>query len=69
MAASPARELTQNPLQKIWEPYNNGLPAKHSAQRGGEHSGGQDPQGEVGELRYNQEQEKQRGAEQETQRG
>ncbi|XP_043406450.1 6-phosphofructo-2-kinase/fructose-2,6-bisphosphatase 4 isoform X10 [Chelonia mydas] len=34
MAASPARELTQNPLQKIWEPYNNGLPAKHSAQRG-----------------------------------
>lgn len=39
MAASPARELTQNPLQKIWVPYNNGLPAKHSAQRGGEWTG------------------------------
>ncbi|KAG8128253.1 hypothetical protein E2320_015158 [Naja naja] len=35
MASSPARELTQNPLQKIWVPYSNGLPAKHSAQRGG----------------------------------
>ncbi|KAJ7420007.1 6-phosphofructo-2-kinase/fructose-2,6-bisphosphatase 4 [Pitangus sulphuratus] len=34
-AASPARELTQNPLQKTWEPYDNGLPAGHSAQRGG----------------------------------
>ncbi|XP_028574662.1 6-phosphofructo-2-kinase/fructose-2,6-bisphosphatase 4 isoform X1 [Podarcis muralis] len=34
MASPPARELTQNPLQKIWVPYNNGLPAKHSAQRG-----------------------------------
>ncbi|XP_070789791.1 6-phosphofructo-2-kinase/fructose-2,6-bisphosphatase 4 isoform X4 [Pituophis catenifer annectens] len=34
MASSPARELTQNPLQKIWVPYSNGLPAKHSAQRG-----------------------------------
>ncbi|XP_074008634.1 6-phosphofructo-2-kinase/fructose-2,6-bisphosphatase 4 isoform X7 [Numenius arquata] len=33
-AASPARELTQNPLQKTWEPYDNGLPAGHSAQRG-----------------------------------
>ncbi|XP_019402984.1 PREDICTED: 6-phosphofructo-2-kinase/fructose-2,6-bisphosphatase 4 isoform X4 [Crocodylus porosus] len=34
MAASPARELTQNPLQKIWVPCDNGLPAGHSAQRG-----------------------------------
>ncbi|RMC00031.1 hypothetical protein DUI87_23440 [Hirundo rustica rustica] len=35
MAAAPeARELTQNPLQKTWEPYDNGLPAGHSAQRG-----------------------------------
>uniref|UniRef100_A0A8B9CF58 6-phosphofructo-2-kinase/fructose-2,6-biphosphatase 4 n=2 Tax=Anser TaxID=8842 RepID=A0A8B9CF58_9AVES len=33
-AASPSRELTQNPLQKTWEPYDNGLPAGHSAQRG-----------------------------------
>lgn len=39
-AASPARELTQNPLQKTWEPYDNGLPAGHSAQRGGEQGGG-----------------------------
>lgn len=39
-AASPARELTQNPLQKTWEPYDNGLPAGHSAQRGGERDGG-----------------------------
>jgi len=39
-AASPARELTQNPLQKTWEPYDNGLPAGHSAQRGGERGGG-----------------------------
>lgn len=38
-AASPARELTQNPLQKTWEPYDNGLPAGHSAQRGGERGG------------------------------
>lgn len=38
--ASPARELTQNPLQKTWEPYDNGLPAGHSAQRGGERGGG-----------------------------
>lgn len=37
MAVAPAaRELTQNPLQKTWEPYDNGLPAGHSAQRGGE---------------------------------
>lgn len=40
-AASPARELTQNPLQKTWEPYDNGLPAGHSAQRGGERGGGE----------------------------
>ncbi|XP_067159356.1 6-phosphofructo-2-kinase/fructose-2,6-bisphosphatase 4 isoform X3 [Apteryx mantelli] len=33
-AAGAARELTQNPLQKTWEPYDNGLPAGHSAQRG-----------------------------------
>lgn len=39
-AASPARELTQNPLQKTWEPYDNGLPAGHSAQRGGERGAG-----------------------------
>uniref|UniRef100_A0A8C9FUC3 Uncharacterized protein n=1 Tax=Pavo cristatus TaxID=9049 RepID=A0A8C9FUC3_PAVCR len=42
-AASPARELTQNPLQKTWEPYDNGLPAGHSAQRGGERGGGPAP--------------------------
>uniref|UniRef100_A0A803VVG1 Uncharacterized protein n=1 Tax=Ficedula albicollis TaxID=59894 RepID=A0A803VVG1_FICAL len=33
---SPSCKLTQNPLQKTWEPYDNGLPAGHSAQRGGE---------------------------------
>ncbi|XP_078517756.1 6-phosphofructo-2-kinase/fructose-2,6-bisphosphatase 4 isoform X2 [Lissotriton helveticus] len=32
MAVSP-RELTQNPLKKIWMPYNNGLPGKHTSQR------------------------------------
>ncbi|PIO32829.1 hypothetical protein AB205_0221600 [Aquarana catesbeiana] len=32
MAESP-RELTQNPLKKIWVPYNNGCPVQHSAQR------------------------------------
>ncbi|XP_018114401.1 6-phosphofructo-2-kinase/fructose-2,6-bisphosphatase 4 isoform X1 [Xenopus laevis] len=32
MADSP-RELTQNPLKKIWVPYNNGHPVQHSAQR------------------------------------
>uniref|UniRef100_A0A674JUQ1 Uncharacterized protein n=1 Tax=Terrapene triunguis TaxID=2587831 RepID=A0A674JUQ1_9SAUR len=71
MAASPARELTQNPLQKIWEPYNNGLPAKHSAQRGGQHSGGQDPQGEVAScvITRNRRHKGVGGAEQETQRG
>lgn len=34
MADSP-RELTQNPLKKIWVPYNNGCPVQHSAQRRG----------------------------------
>ena len=33
--ASP-RELTQNPLKKIWMPYSNGRPALHACQRGGE---------------------------------
>uniref|UniRef100_A0A2K6CSN9 6-phosphofructo-2-kinase/fructose-2,6-biphosphatase 4 n=1 Tax=Macaca nemestrina TaxID=9545 RepID=A0A2K6CSN9_MACNE len=32
--ASP-RELTQNPLKKIWMPYSNGRPALHACQRGG----------------------------------
>lgn len=32
--ASP-RELTQNPLKKIWMPYSNGRPALHASQRGG----------------------------------
>uniref|UniRef100_H3B1H5 6-phosphofructo-2-kinase/fructose-2,6-biphosphatase 4a n=1 Tax=Latimeria chalumnae TaxID=7897 RepID=H3B1H5_LATCH len=32
MATSP-RELTQNPLKKIWMPCNNGLPEKHTSQR------------------------------------
>uniref|UniRef100_A0A668UNF4 6-phosphofructo-2-kinase domain-containing protein n=1 Tax=Oreochromis aureus TaxID=47969 RepID=A0A668UNF4_OREAU len=27
------RELTQNPLKKIWMPYKNGLPEKHISQR------------------------------------
>ncbi|XP_057344022.1 6-phosphofructo-2-kinase/fructose-2,6-bisphosphatase 4 isoform X8 [Manis pentadactyla] len=31
--ASP-RELTQNPLKKIWMPYSNGRPALHASQRG-----------------------------------
>ncbi|XDC85172.1 hypothetical protein R6Z07F_016345 [Ovis aries] len=31
--ASP-RELTQNPLKKIWMPYSNGRPALHACQRG-----------------------------------
>uniref|UniRef100_A0A3B3CW21 6-phosphofructo-2-kinase/fructose-2,6-biphosphatase 4a n=1 Tax=Oryzias melastigma TaxID=30732 RepID=A0A3B3CW21_ORYME len=29
------RELTQNPLKKIWMPYKNGLPEKHISQRKG----------------------------------
>lgn len=33
--ASP-RELTQNPLKKIWMPYSNGRPALHACPRGGE---------------------------------
>lgn len=33
--ASNPRELTQNPLKKIWMPYKNGLPEKHIAQRKG----------------------------------
>lgn len=50
MAAAPAaRELTQNPLQKTWEPYDNGLPAGHSAQRGGERAGPGRPQGARGD--------------------
>ncbi|XP_028854501.1 6-phosphofructo-2-kinase/fructose-2,6-bisphosphatase 4-like isoform X2 [Denticeps clupeoides] len=32
METSP-RELTQNPLRKIWMPYKNGLPEKHISQR------------------------------------
>ncbi|CAB1315040.1 unnamed protein product [Coregonus sp. 'balchen'] len=32
MATSP-RELTQNPLKKIWMPCKNGLPEKHISQR------------------------------------
>lgn len=34
METSP-RELTQNPLRKIWMPYKNGLPEKHIPQRKG----------------------------------
>ena len=36
-ASNPAkpRELTQNPLKKIWMPYKNGLPEKHTSQRKG----------------------------------
>ncbi|XP_067360849.1 6-phosphofructo-2-kinase/fructose-2,6-bisphosphatase 4a isoform X1 [Channa argus] len=30
---SNPRELTQNPLKKIWMPYKNGLPEKHISQR------------------------------------
>ncbi|KAM4587643.1 6-phosphofructo-2-kinase/fructose-2,6-bisphosphatase 4a isoform 1-T1 [Odontesthes bonariensis] len=30
---SNLRELTQNPLKKIWMPYKNGLPEKHISQR------------------------------------
>lgn len=29
------RELTQNPLKKIWMPYKNGLPETHISQRKG----------------------------------
>lgn len=47
-AASPSRELTQNPLQKTWEPYDNGLPAGHSAQRGGERGGRRAPSPRAG---------------------
>uniref|UniRef100_A0AAX7UHZ1 6-phosphofructo-2-kinase domain-containing protein n=1 Tax=Astatotilapia calliptera TaxID=8154 RepID=A0AAX7UHZ1_ASTCA len=32
-AATNPRELTQNPLKKIWMPYKNGLPEKHICQR------------------------------------
>ncbi|KAK2862489.1 hypothetical protein Q5P01_002022 [Channa striata] len=32
-APSNPRELTQNPLKKIWMPYKNGLPEKHISQR------------------------------------
>ncbi|CAI5688707.1 unnamed protein product [Oreochromis niloticus] len=32
-AATNPRELTQNPLKKIWMPYKNGLPEKHISQR------------------------------------
>ena len=32
---SNLRELTQNPLKKIWMPYKNGLPEKHISQRRG----------------------------------
>uniref|UniRef100_A0A3Q3FPF9 Uncharacterized protein n=1 Tax=Labrus bergylta TaxID=56723 RepID=A0A3Q3FPF9_9LABR len=31
------RELTQNPLKKIWMPCENGLPEKHISQRKGCH--------------------------------
>ncbi|KAK6473835.1 6-phosphofructo-2-kinase/fructose-2,6-bisphosphatase 4 isoform X1 [Huso huso] len=31
--ATPPRELTQNPLKKIWMPCKNGLPEKHISQR------------------------------------
>lgn len=34
-AATNPRELTQNPLKKIWMPYKNGLPEKHICQRKG----------------------------------
>lgn len=34
-APSNPRELTQNPLKKIWMPYKNGLPEKHISQRKG----------------------------------
>lgn len=32
---SVPRELTQNPLKKIWMPCKNGLPEKHISQRKG----------------------------------
>uniref|UniRef100_A0A3Q3X638 Uncharacterized protein n=1 Tax=Mola mola TaxID=94237 RepID=A0A3Q3X638_MOLML len=32
---SNPRELTQNPLKKIWMPCKNGLPEKHISQRKG----------------------------------
>lgn len=34
-APSNPRELTQNPLKKIWMPYKNGLPEKHISQKKG----------------------------------
>lgn len=34
-AQSNPRELTQNPLKKIWMPCKNGLPEKHISQRKG----------------------------------
>lgn len=34
-APSIPRELTQNPLKKIWMPYKNGLPETHISQRKG----------------------------------
>lgn len=34
-APSNPRELTQNPLKKIWMPCKNGLPEKHISQRKG----------------------------------
>ena len=33
--SSTPRELTQNPLKKIWMPNKNGLPEKHISQRKG----------------------------------
>lgn len=36
---SNPRELTQNPLKKIWMPCKNGLPEKHISQRKGAYDG------------------------------
>lgn len=48
--ASP-RELTQNPLKKIWMPYSNGRPALHASQRGGKTgSVGKGGRGEPGRV-------------------
>ncbi|KAI3370389.1 hypothetical protein L3Q82_025158, partial [Scortum barcoo] len=40
---SNPRELTQNPLKKIWMPCKNGLPEKHISQRKGAYDGNHHP--------------------------
>ncbi|XP_030883663.1 6-phosphofructo-2-kinase/fructose-2,6-bisphosphatase 4 [Leptonychotes weddellii] len=49
--ASP-RELTQNPLKKIWMPYSNGRPALHACQRRGEAGSMEKGRGVCEEMTY-----------------